>query len=152
MVTRTQFVTLLKSVPSLPPVLIESWFDALALRFAHVAPPPDELTLDFRRILATCALVSFALKSSGEEERGRNYSGPTHSEDVGLQEDVGGRRWMVCLHAVPSLSLSLSLSLSRERDSLSRERDLSVQSFFNFSMLQYLTGCACYSQTGWSSI
>jgi len=111
MVTRTQFVTLLKSVPSLPPVLIESWFDALALRFAHVAPPPDELTLDFRRILATCALVSFALKSAREEERGRNYAGPTLSEDVGLQEDVGGRRWMVCLHAVSAISLSLSLSL-----------------------------------------
>ena len=52
MVTRSQFISLLKTVPKLPSRFIESWFDALALRFAHVTPPPAELTLDFRRLLA----------------------------------------------------------------------------------------------------
>ena len=54
MVTRAQFIALLKNVPKLPTRFIESWFDALAPRFAHVTPPPAvaELTLDFRRLLA----------------------------------------------------------------------------------------------------
>ena len=52
MVTRSEFIALLKSVPKIPAHLIESWFDALALRFAQVNPPPAELTLDFRRLLA----------------------------------------------------------------------------------------------------
>ena len=52
MVTRGQFIELLQAVDDLPQLMIENWFDALALRFAHVAPPPAELTLDARRFLA----------------------------------------------------------------------------------------------------
>ena len=52
MVTRGQFIELLKGVPAMPQQMIEGWFDALALRFAHVPPPPAEFTLDFRRLLA----------------------------------------------------------------------------------------------------
>ena len=52
MVTRGQFIELLQTVDDLPQLMIENWFDVLALRFAHVAPPPAELTLDARRFLA----------------------------------------------------------------------------------------------------
>ncbi len=52
MVTRGQFIELLKGVPAMPQQIIEGWFDALALRFAHVPPPPAEFTLDLRRLLA----------------------------------------------------------------------------------------------------
>jgi hypothetical protein len=62
MVTRGQFVMLLTSVPNLPLQLIEGWFDALTLQFAHTAPPPAEIRLDFRRLLASsgCSLPHMA--------------------------------------------------------------------------------------------
>ena len=52
MVTRGRFIELHNGVPAMPQQMIEGWFDALALRFAHVPPPPAEFTLDFRRLLA----------------------------------------------------------------------------------------------------
>ena len=62
MVTRAQFIMLLTSVPNLPLQLIEGWFDALTLQFAHIAPPPAEVRLDFRRLLASsgCRLPHMA--------------------------------------------------------------------------------------------